>query len=92
MDADLAHELKTINAKVEGALVVRQNRRRDVIGVVEGKPGKLHARVTLPDGREVTTPVYRTKTDLMFAVCLPFIANIRGEAWDWPTAGQTEGA
>lgn len=92
MDTDLAHELKTINARVEGNRLVRQNTRRDVIGVVEGKRGKLFARVTLPEGREVTTPVYRTKTDLMFAVCLPFIANIRGEDWDWPTAGRVEDA
>lgn len=96
MNTDIAHDLRTINAKVEKGtdaqgltyrVLVEQNTRRGVLAIFLGKRGAWQAAVDLQD-RVVKTPVYRLFDDAVAAATLPHLLGVRGESWDgtWPAA------
>ncbi len=90
MDADVAADLRTINARIvrtanpaERALVDRAGQGR-TLAVVTGKRGAWRARVTLPGGAVVDSPVYPLFVDAVEAAAAPHVAAVRGCAWEFP--------
>lgn len=92
MDSDVAADLRTINAKVEKMngkrFVMDQSKARRALATIEGSRGHWEARVFLPGGDKVTSPVYRTFDDAVAAAIAPHVANVRGTTWAWPTEGK----
>ena len=89
MNADTAHDLRTVGAAVrrDGAAwsIVSTARNALLLATVRGKRGAYVAKVQLPDGGTAETPTYKRHDDAVDAAIAPWIGAERGEPWAFPS-------
>jgi hypothetical protein len=88
MNADTAHDLRTVGARVsrDGATwnIVSTDRHARVLATIRGNRGAYVATVQLPDGGTAETPTYKRHDDAVDAAIAPWIGAERGERWAFP--------